>query len=127
MSRRATIDAITEDPANHEFVLYLVETGPWGVDLATRIANIHRRMRDALEIVFDGHLAQKYPNSKGSDIRIQIDLHDHPPRAMHEAICSFREALAVDPKYRSQRTNNSYVGDLRIVTGAEMGRGHAIE
>jgi len=122
MNRKATIDLITEDSANHEFVLYVVEDGPWPEGVRERLERLQERLYDAIDIALDGHLVTKFPRSKGMNVRIQIDLHGQPPREVPDFVMRFREHVLNDAVFRGRMKQNRYVHHLRIVTGSEMGR-----
>jgi hypothetical protein len=70
----ATIDLITETHETGEFALILVEDGPWpikGPDWKECLSRIQNRIYDAIDIAIDGHLAARYPDSKGRRVRVQ--------------------------------------------------------
>jgi hypothetical protein len=71
---KVLIDLVAEDSKHNEFVLYLVENGPWehGI-LESQLKRIQKRLYDAVDVVIEGYLASKYPQSKARRIRIQVD------------------------------------------------------
>jgi hypothetical protein len=114
MAHNITVDLITDDPIHGEFVLHLVEEGPWDVpDTLNRMRVVQNRLYDTVDLVVDGHLAGKYPESKGRNIRIQIDCLDEP-KELHELVARFSEHMQTDADYRKSIDNSPYVSRLRI-------------
>jgi len=116
------IDIVTEDPLNDEFVLYLVENGPWIIPLDDRLRIIQDRLYNSLDAVIDGHLAAKYPNSKARKVRIQVDAHDSPPKSVLEVVRRFSSHLLNDIKLQQAISNSPFVQSIRVVNAIDIGR-----
>ncbi len=119
------IDLITEDPQTGEFVLYLVGDGPWpspGDPLNEKLSMIQHRIFDAVDLAVDGRLAQKFKESIGKDIRVQIDSPQGAPRALQALVEKVRAFLADDREYSSAISRSAFVAKIRVVTGHELGR-----
>jgi hypothetical protein len=78
-TQQVKIDLVTEHPETGVFAIILVETGPWtpGTEEA-ELRRIQGRLYDCVDVAVDGHLAAKYPNSRGRPVRIQLDTYDIP-------------------------------------------------
>jgi hypothetical protein len=90
------IDLITQDHSTGQFVLILVEDGPWPEDASEMtkcLSRIQTRIYDAIDLVVDGHLATKYPESKGKDIRIQIDSPKGAPAQLVDLVSKLRKHI----------------------------------
>lgn len=125
MTTPVTIDLITEDHKNGEWVLYLVEDGPWPtVDSEWRsyLMRIQQRVLAAVDIAVDGHLAAKYPDSQGCEVRIQVDSPSGSPKRLDELIEALKRFLGSDPVYSKAIEDSGNIRGLRVVTGREMGR-----
>lgn len=117
------IDLITEDPNNGEYVMYLVEDGPWPeADLEQRLRAIQTRLYDAIEIAIDGQLASKFPNALGKPVRIQLDCYDQPPSQVDELVTSLNGLVAESDEWRNDIDTSPYISGLRITTGHRLGR-----
>ena len=80
---RVKIDLVTEHPETGVFAIILVETGPWPPGTEAReLQRIQERLYDCVDVAVDGHLAAKYPDSRGRAIRIQLDTYDIPEQAI---------------------------------------------
>jgi len=125
VSTRVTIDTITYDPTRDEFVLYLVEDGPWpndDSDWDQCLARIQNRIFDAFDTAVDGHLQKKYSDSLGKSIRIQIDSPHGTPKQLSNLITKIKQYIDTNDEYSKAIKSSPYIQGLWITTGAEMGR-----
>ncbi len=125
MSRKLKVDLFTHDSANDEFVVYLVEDGPWPTEDSgwkDCLSKIQDRIFAAIDAVVDGHVAEKYPESLGKKIRVQIDSPSGLPPALANLVSKVREHLGKENEYHSAIEQSRFVQSLRISTGHEMGR-----
>jgi hypothetical protein len=73
-TRRLTIDLVTDRPTDGAFILVLVEEGPWDPDETdVQLRRIQDRLYDCVDAAVDGHLAGKYPDSRGKPVVIRLD------------------------------------------------------
>lgn len=113
---RVTVDFFTLDQVHGEFVMYLVEDGPWShEDLEQRMRTIQARIYNAVDVAIDGHLARAHPESRGNSIRIQVDLHGRPPEAIETLVARLAEHVAGSDEYRRDIEGSEHIQSLRIV------------
>lgn len=123
MSEQFVADLVNDDPVNDEFVLYLVEDGPWDPsELGLRLCTIQDRLYNAFDAAIDGHVAKRFPDSRGRNIRIQLDCHDEPPPQVEVLVSRFSEHLRNSSDYQEDIKNSEFVNHVRIVTRSQMGR-----
>lgn len=126
MNENVTIDLISHDPSHDEYVLYLVEDGPWSDDpteFAIELQRIQHRLFQTLDAAIDGHLAEKYPESAGMAVRIQVDSPSGLPDELCELVTKLNALIhQMDNDYGQALVDSTFVPKLRIVTGHEMGR-----
>ena len=125
MSERVTIDHVTQDPRTDEFVLYLVDDGPWPdveSEWKARLKAIQDRVLAAADVAIDGHLAARYPDSMGKAVRIQIDSPAGSPGRLEELVSALKRFLREDESYASATAASKFIRGLRLVTGKELGR-----
>jgi len=106
-------------------VVYLVEDGPWPTEdygWKECLSRIEGRIFDAIDAVVDGQVAEKYPESLGKKIRVQIDSPSGLPLALANLVSKVREHLGKENEYHSAIEQSRFVRSLRISTGHEMGR-----
>lgn len=125
MPRAVTVDLVTHDEKSGEFVLYLVEDGPWPFDEAgwrECLAAIQERILSVADVAIDGLLARQYPDSAGKAVRIQIDSPSGCPRQLTTLIEAVRRFLSEDESYAAGVASSPQIRGLRVVTGQEIGR-----
>ena len=119
-----TIDIISVNPTTGEYILILVEDGPWPDELShlgeclTRIQN---RIYDSIDIAIDGHLAAKYPDAKGKPVRVQVDSPHGAPQQLRRLIVELRTFLnQKNGEYDIAINKSIFVTDVRLVMGDEI-------
>ena len=124
MSRNAKIDLITRDDANNEFVLYIIEEGPWeGRPVDEWLQLIEARINNAIEIASDGYLAAKFPSSRGGAVRIQVDLYNNPPLEAELFVSKMSIIIEENVEAMTRIREMGNVSRIRLVTRSMMGRG----
>jgi len=120
------IDMVTEDKANDEFVLYLVENGPWpptAEQMTKTLRRIQYRIFAAVDAVLDGSLVKKYPDAHGKKVRIQIDSPHGQPVKLRQLVDNIETYIKNNSsEYALAIEKSRYVSGIRIVTGHELGR-----
>lgn len=115
MARKVTVDFFTLDQKNAEYVMYLIEEGPWPEpQLRQRLRDLEDRLYGAIDVAIDGYLAKQHPESSGMRVRVQVDLHDAPPEA-EELVNRIAAHVAEDPKYTADLAKSPHIDGLRIV------------
>jgi hypothetical protein len=125
MSRETTLELVTYDPRSDEFVLYVVEDGPWpssDPEWRTCLRRIQDRIFEAVDAAVHGGLAKKFADSIGKPIRVELDSPSGTPVRVEELVAAIRRFLAEDEEYRKVIAESPYIKALRLVTGKELGR-----
>lgn len=126
MLDKVTINLVTEDPSTDEFVLYVVEDGPWpNSDDGWKacLNRIQNHVLDVFDAVVDGGLAKEYPDSVGSKVRIQIDSPSGLPDQLSALVSKIDDFVhQSDNVYGKGISKSTFVTSLRIVTGHASGR-----
>jgi len=114
--QKITVDFFTVDRSSDEFVMYLVEEGPWGQEaLEGRMRQIQGRIYKAVDVAIDGHLAKAHPESRGSKVKIQVDLHGSPPSAVEALVQRLADHIAKAEEYVRDVAASEHIKGLRIV------------
>jgi hypothetical protein len=120
-----SIDHVTVDPQSGEYVLYVVEDGPWPTlasDIDLEKHRIQRRIIGILEAVIGGSLASAMPETRGKAVRLQVDSPSGLPNWLQESISGLRSAIIQNIETKEQIKESPHVAGLRLVTGHELGR-----
>jgi hypothetical protein len=116
MTEKVTVDFFTIDPSTREFVMYLVEGGPWDeASLTERLTWIQDRIYKAVDVAIDGHLAREHPESLGNSVRIQVDLHGGPPEAVQQLVGRLDDYVRTNHEYQQDIARSPHINGLRIL------------
>ena len=122
MSSSTKIDLITFDSKVGEFALYLVESGPWEINLLQqRAESLEKRVFNSLEVILLGLLAAKYPESVGKPVRVQVDLHDGAPDLLYGVVDKVRKKL-MRTGGQARIQSSHFIKGFRLVTREQLGR-----
>ncbi len=122
MTTRVSLDMVTYDPLHDEFVLYLVEDGPWPAsneDWAIETERIRDRLLSAVEVALDGHLQVRFAESAGKKIRIQVDSPSGCPPQVSDLVARVEHFVHHNAEWLK---DVEALPALRIVTGHSLGR-----
>jgi hypothetical protein len=126
-----TIDLVTERP-DGAYVLVLVEHGPWALDATqAHLRRIQDRLYDCVDAAVDGHLAGKYPDSRGRPVVIRLDCFDTPDGPVRDFMERFGEAIANSEQVLRDLTAQGFVRSLgfeynrRTLGGGDENKGDA--
>lgn len=72
------MDFIVRGHTQDEWRMVLVEQGPWSATVDDELRRIQSRLYGCLEAILDGQLAQKFPETVGKQIVVQLDCYDVP-------------------------------------------------
>jgi hypothetical protein len=112
-THRLTIDLVTERPSDGAFILLLVEEGPWGTDeTELQLRRIQDRLYNCVDAAVDGHLAGKYPDSRGKAVVIRLDCYDIPDRPVREFIKRFAESIENSEEVQRDLIAHGFVRSL---------------
>jgi hypothetical protein len=82
---------------------------------ANRLRAIQARVYNAVDVAIDGHLARVHPESSGSKVRIQVDLHDKPPDVVEALVRKLADHIAGSEEYRHDIEASEHIEGLRIL------------
>jgi hypothetical protein len=116
MLNEVKIDFITFDKNNNEYVMYLVEDGPWPESyLEKRLLAIQERIYYAVDVAIDGQIIKKLPEAKSYNIRIQIDFHCNPPKEAVKLVENLSRFIEQSDEYQTGIKQSQFIEKLRIV------------
>ncbi len=90
--------------------MILVEVGPWepGTE-EQQLRRLQTRLYDCVDAAVDGHLAGKYPGSRGRTVRIVLDTYDIPAPVIQPFFKAFTEHVATWTDVQEQIRTQRYV------------------
>ena len=125
-TEQVKIDLVTEHPESGQFAIILVEVGPWPPNTEeAQLRRIQDRLYGCVDVAVDGHLAAKYPNSKGRPVRIQLDGYDIPEHLIRPFFEKFAKHISTWPDVQQQIQAHQYVQSLEFEYNARAIDGNA--
>lgn len=92
-TKEMIVDFVSTGKAQNEWRIVLIERGPWTGNLDDHLRRVQGRLYDCLDLVLDGHFAEKYPASNGGDLIIQIDFYNVEEFSVSEFLSCFSHGI----------------------------------
>ena len=108
---KTTVDLVTRRE-DGTFVMVLVEEGPWLNSHEDHLRVLQGRLYDYLDIVIDGGLAAKFPESDGASVEILVDALNTPSGVIPAFVRHFESAVRSSHEYSSSIGDSSYVNSV---------------
>lgn len=95
------------------FVFVLVAEGPWPeAETERRLRALQERLHHCLDAALGGHLAARYPASRGQRLTLRVDAYDTPRTATESFLAGYREYVASHPEVREALKQSGDVSDI---------------
>ena len=106
-----TVDFVAKGTGDENWILILIEEGPWGksAEILNNLTRLQERLYGCLDVVIEGKLAEKFPESVGADIIIQVDAYNLPKKEVQEFFDRFAEGVANLPEYKEALEGGQFV------------------
>jgi hypothetical protein len=112
MPNKLTIDLITEKQ-DGKYVLVLVEQGPWkSKDVAIRLRTVQDRIYNCIDAAIDGHIASRYPDSKGRHLVIRLVCYNTPKTDISELFCKLTKYIRNSDEYQNAINNSAFIKSI---------------
>lgn len=108
------VDFVARGEAPDEWMMVLVETGPWHAPVESQLSRLQNRLYDCMDAAIDGKLAQKFPESEGKRIVIQVDGYALPTEDVREFFTRFSEGAAESADYAIAIQNSRFVHSIKF-------------
>lgn len=92
--------------------MVLVEEGPWSEPIEDQLTRVQGRLYDCIDAALDGKLAEKFPESAGKNIVIQLDAYNLPRERVSEFFESFSEGIFLIDDYKTALVQSSFVKSI---------------
>lgn len=110
----AIIDFIAKGDSEDEWRVVLVEEGPWPGPIEEQLRRIQGRLYDCIDIVLDGQLAEKFPDSRGKRIILQLDCYNLPRGEVGEFFRRFADGVFLADGYREALQKGEYATEITL-------------
>jgi len=110
---QVTVDFIAREDDLSTWRMVLVEQGPWPKSaVKDQLTRIQDRLYTCIDAALDGALAQKYPDSRGKRLIIQLDGYDLPESQVREFFTRFSSGVMKVPSYVSAFASQAFVTQI---------------
>lgn len=114
-SKNFTVDFVAKDATSNEWKMVLVENGPWVGSTDAHLQALQGRLYDCIDAALDGQLAEKFPESKGKRLVVQVDCYNIPRDAVEPFFDEFSTGVFTAGGYKDATRNNPYVSSIGFV------------
>ncbi len=111
-THKIKIDLFAERP-DGSWILILVEEGPWHDERYTEeLRRIQTRLYDCFDILVDGHLAKKYPESTGNPGIIRLDCYNLRVEVLNDFFQRFQSYITTSSEYQDAMQNSEFISSI---------------
>ena len=108
------VDFIARGDTDDEWRMVLVEEGPWLGPVADQLHRIQERLYACIDAAIDGHLAEKFPESKGKNIVLRLDCYNLPRDEVAEFFNKFSSGVFLMRDYAKSLRESKNVRKFRF-------------
>ncbi len=110
--RTTVVDFVAKGATSDEWKMVLVEEGPWIGAVETQLRRVQERLYGCVDAALDGQLAEKFPESNGKKILIQLDCYNLPKSEVAAFFNKFSEGIFSTPDYRRALEKSQFVKSI---------------
>lgn len=89
----AVVDFVAHGEADDEWKMVLVEQGPWDGPIEAQLRRLQERLYGTIDAALDGQLAEKFSESLGKRIVVQLDGYNMPKAEVAEFFERFSKGV----------------------------------
>jgi len=105
------VDFIARGETPDEWRMVLVEEGPWS-NPEEQLRRVQDRLFGCIDAAIDGQLVEKFPESMGKDIIIELDCYNIPQSDVRDFFESFSAGALEIPDYKRAFMRSPFVGKI---------------
>ena len=102
------VDFVARGDSSDEWRMVLVEEGPWS-NIEDQLHRIQDRLFGCIDAAVDGLLAEKFPESKGRIVSIELDCYNVPESDVREFFDTFSTGALELPDYKDALKHSPFV------------------
>ncbi|WP_417474264.1 DUF6572 domain-containing protein [Luteimonas mephitis] len=110
----AVVDFVAKGDSPDQWKMVLVEEGPWASDIEKQLRRVQERLYQCVDAALDGQLAEKFPESSGKEIVIQLDCYNLPREDVAEFFDNFSHGVFLISDYKKALKESSFVNGIRF-------------
>jgi len=110
--RTTLVDFVARGATPDEWKMVLVEQGPWTGPIENELRRLQDRLYGTIDAALDGQLAERFPESIGKKLVVQLDGYDLPRSEVSEFFDRFSKGILSTADYRRALKNSRFVKDI---------------
>lgn len=110
--RTTLVNFVARGEAPDEWKMVLVEQGPWIGPVEIQLRRLQERLYGTIDAALDGQLAEKFPESKGKKIVVQLDGYNLPKAEVADFFERFSKGVFQAADYQKALKNSRFVKDI---------------
>jgi hypothetical protein len=110
--RNLVVDFVAHGETLTEWRMVLVEEGPWPETVETELRRVQTRLYDCVDAALDGQLAEKFPESQGKHIVIQLDGYKLPASEVRSFFERFSQGALRSAEYQATLKNSPFIRSI---------------
>jgi len=107
--RVTVVDFVARGDADDEWKMVLVEEGPWIGPVDDHLRQLQERLYGTVDAALDGQLAEKFPESRGKKLIVQLDGYNLPKAEVSEFFDRFSKGVFSTVDYRRALESSKFV------------------
>jgi hypothetical protein len=107
--KTTVVDFVAKGATPDEWKMVLVEEGPWRGPVEDQLRRVQERLYGCLDAALEGQLAEKFPESSGKKIIIQLDCYNLPRGEVAEFFDKFSTGVLAVPDYLKALKESQFV------------------
>jgi len=113
MTERTTVvDFVAKGDTPDEWKMVLVEEGPWADPVDAELRRVQERLYGTIDAALDGQLAEKFPESRGKKIIVQLDCYNCPGTEVAEFFDRFSKGVFATADYKQALDKSQFVSGI---------------
>jgi hypothetical protein len=110
--KTVVVDFVAKGTTSDEWRMVLVESGPWSGPVSDHLKTLQNRLYDCIDAALDGQLAEKFPESKGKRLVVQVDCYNIARDPVESFFDEFSKRVFAVGDYKDATANNPYVSGI---------------
>lgn len=106
--RTTNVDFVAKGGAPGEWKMVLVE-GPWRGSIDDQLHRVQERMFGCIDAALDGQLAERFPESRGGRVTVQLDCYNVPRDEVEAFFQRFSSGVFFVGDYRQALAASEFV------------------
>ena len=106
------VNFIARGATPNEWKMVLVERGPWEGAIPDHLRALQDRLYGCIDAALAGALAEKFPESKGKSLVIQVDCYNVRKSDVDPFFEMFSTGVFTAGGYKGAATGNAYVSGI---------------